>query len=172
MPDTGGFKMAMRRLAGGVCLVTGMEGGVRLGLVATAVTSFTADPPTLIACINRSASAHDGIVRAGSFCVNVLAEQDGDLARRFSSSELRASRFDDDRWTVLETGSPVLTGALASFDCTVAERLAYGTHTLFVGQVAAVAVGDGSPRPLVYLDGQYARLRAAATNIAGTSSAA
>jgi flavin reductase len=172
MPHLNSFKLAMRRLAGGVCLVTGVEKGVPLGLVATAVTSFTADPPTLISCINKSASAHDGILRAGSFCINVLDEEDSDLARRFSSPELRASRFDDNRWTVLETGSPVLRGALASFDCTVADTLAYGTHTLFIGQVISLVVGDGLPRPLVYLDGQYARLRAAATKITGSSHAA
>lgn len=172
MSQMNSFKLAMRRLAGGVCLVTATEGGVRLGLVATAVTSFTADPPSLIACINKSASAHDGIVRAGAFCINVLDERDSELARRFSSPELRASRFDDDRWAVLETGSPVLSGALASFDCTVADTLAYGTHTLFVGQVASVIVGDGSPKPLVYLDGQYARLKTAVAGIAGANCAA
>ncbi len=79
------FKLGMRRLAAGVSLITTVHDGVRHGLVATAVNSVTADPPTLLVCINKSASAHDHVDQAGVLCVNILAHEHEAVAARFSS---------------------------------------------------------------------------------------
>ncbi len=152
------FKIGMRRLAGAVNLVTTGGGGVvRQGLTATAVCSLTIDPPTLLACVNKSASAHDAIADNGAFCVNVLAESQRDLANLFSDNDAIDQRFLEGSWLELETGAPVLDGCLCSFDCKVLERLERSTHTIFVGQVVAVAESENQP-PLLYFDGQYATL--------------
>lgn len=106
------FKRGMRRLASGVSLITTIDDGVRYGLVATAVSSVSAAPPTLLICVNTAASAHDHVAAAGVFCVNILAEGHEDVAARFSSSRDRETRFASGEWRQIETGAPALVGAL------------------------------------------------------------
>src|SRR5690606_28741752 len=121
------FRLGMRRLAAGVCLITTRHDGVSYGLIATSVVSVTGEPPTLLACVNRSSSAHDPLALSRLFCVNVLAGAQRDQALIFSSSPLRAQRFQSGTWTTLETGAPVLEDSLAAFDCQVAEAMVHGT---------------------------------------------
>ncbi|MDP9900755.1 flavin reductase family protein [Variovorax ginsengisoli] len=154
------YKAGMRRLAAGVSIVTSRLGDQRAGLIATAVSSVIADPPTLLVCVNRSASAHDTIDAAGILAVNVLAIDDHDLARSFSDPSRRHERFLAGEWDSAATGSPVLKSAVVAFDCAIVQRIPYNTHTIFLGEVRAVRVGEAGCHPLVYLDQQFQRLGA------------
>ena len=78
------FKRGMRQLAAGVNVITVTNGGVRDGLTATAVCSISAEPPHLLVCVNSTAGAHGPIHRAGSFCINVLAQDQEAIAKRFA----------------------------------------------------------------------------------------
>ncbi len=151
------FKLGMRNLAGAVSIITSRHGGRRFGMTATAVCSVSADPPTLLACINRSTTTHRAVDEAGLFCVNVLRHEDRELSRLFSGAQKGEERFRAELWTRLATGSPVLLNALVAFDCRVANRLVHGTHTIFVGEVERLQIG-GKGKPLLYSDGQYAKL--------------
>jgi flavin reductase (DIM6/NTAB) family NADH-FMN oxidoreductase RutF len=151
------FKLGMRALAGAVSIITSGESGRRYGMTATAVCSATADPPTVLVCVNRSTTTHDAIERIGVFCVNVLRAEDRELSGLFSGVKKGETRFREEQWTQLATGSPVLVEALVSFDCRVVNRLAHGTHTIFLGEVAQIALGRKG-KPLLYADGQYAKL--------------
>lgn len=149
------FKAGMRRLAAGVTIVTTIHDGERSGLTATAVTSLSADPPQLLVCVSRSASAHDLIHRGARLCVNVLARRHQRLAARFAGIVQGAARFSAGRWMTLKTGAPVLADAIAAFDCVVSEAVDSATHTIFIGRVVDVrARRDG--RPLLYEAGSYA----------------
>lgn len=149
------FKQGMRRLASGVVIVATECDGQCHGLAATAVTSVTAEPPTLLVCVNRSASSHDALVRSGHFCVSVLGEADRDIAMRFGSSADRETRFVGREWRPLVTGSPALAGSLASFDCRLSEVMKSSTHTLLFGQVVALETWADEIRPLLYWDGAF-----------------
>lgn len=149
------FKLGMRRLASGVTLITTVIGEQRHGLVATAVSSLSADPPSLLACVNRSASAHAPIRTSGIFCVNVLSAAQKDHAARFSSSRERDQRFQDGDWRVMKTGAPALEGSLASFDCELRQLYEYESHTIFIGEIVDVELWAVSIQPLVYMDGTY-----------------
>lgn len=149
------FKLGMRRLASGVSLITTVADGTRHGLVATSVTSVSTDPPSLLVCVNRNASAHDHIAQAGILCVNLLAETDQTTAARFSSSIDREKRFEKGDWQLLETGAPALATALASFDCRIERTVSHGSHTIFICKVAKTHVWEVELSPLVYLDGRY-----------------
>lgn len=153
--DIGLFKQGMRQLSAGVCLITTRCKDERGGLTATAVCSVSAQPPQLLVCVNKTASAHDLIMESGIFCVNVLATQHIDLAARFSGQHgiEGDERFQDREWPTLKTGSPVLPGALVSFDCAVVRRVDAGTHTIFIGGIEDVAVSDG--KPLIYSNGDF-----------------
>lgn len=159
MPDADLFKRGMRRLAAGVSVVTTCEGGERYGLAATSVCSVSAEPPSLLVCINRSTATHDAILRAGYFCVNLLSESDDELARRFSTPAERERRFLDREWTTLVTGAPALVGALATFDNEVVDAVDVQSHTVFIGRVKAIKLWQPDIASLVYLDGQFDTLR-------------
>ncbi|MGQ0509095.1 MAG: flavin reductase family protein [Betaproteobacteria bacterium] len=159
------FKLGMRALAGAVSIVTCGHAGHRYGMTATAVCSATADPPTVLACINRGTTTHGAIARSGVFCVNVLRFEDRELSGLFSGTlvgQVRGEeRFSSADWTRLATGSPVLANALVAFDCRIANRLEHGTHTVFLGEVEALHLGRKG-KALLYADGQYAKIAALA----------
>lgn len=160
MPDPIEFKLAMRRLASGVSIVTTMNGDTPHGFAATSVTAVSADPsPLLLVCVNKSVSCHDLILASGLFCVNLLSEADVETAMLFSSAKDRHRRFELCRWETLSTGAPALSSALASFDCRVHRAVEVQTHTVLFGEVVETKLIDDPLHPLVYIDGRFDGLR-------------
>jgi flavin reductase len=151
------FKQGMRSLAGAVSIITSSHRGQRYGMTATAVCSATAEPPTVLVCINRSTTTHEAVANAGIFCVNVLRQEDQELSSLFSGAQKGEGRFREEQWEKLFTGAPVLKDALVAFDCRVVNRLEHGTHTVYLGEVEQLLIGRKG-KPLLYADGQYARL--------------
>jgi flavin reductase (DIM6/NTAB) family NADH-FMN oxidoreductase RutF len=151
------FKLGMRSLAGAVCIISCRHGGQVFGMTATAVCSATAEPPTVLACINRSTTTHEAISNGAIFCVNVLRHEDRELSSLFSGVQKGEGRFREDQWTKLATGAPVLRDALVAFDCRVVNRMMHGTHTVYLGEVQQLLFGRKG-KPLLYADGQYAKL--------------
>ena len=150
------FIQGMRQLASGVTLITTAHDGRRAGLTATAVCSVSAEPPQLLACVNRRSETHRVIDQSGVFAVNVLASDQQRLAQIFAGATdiYGDRRFEQADWTELATGAPVLTSCLASFDCRVVESMAAATHSVFIGRVAAVTF-EPALDPLVYVEGDY-----------------
>jgi flavin reductase len=159
--DSAEYKLGMRSLAGAVNIITRLGGGKPCGMTATAVCSAAAEPPTVLVCINQITATHQAIAESGVFCVNVLRHEDRELSTLFSGAhggEMRGeARFRNGQWTRLATGAPALQSALVSFDCRVVNRLVHGTHTIFLGEVQQLQIG-GKGRPLLYSEGQYAKL--------------
>ena len=86
--DAAAFKKGMRHLAASVTLITTRHRQQRGGLTATAVCSVSAEPPQLLVCVNKTASAHDPIGHAGFFCVNILSPQHRKIAERFAGRKV------------------------------------------------------------------------------------
>lgn len=151
------FKLGMRQVASSVAIVTSRAGGRRNGLTATAICSVSAEPPTVLVCVNRNASAEAIIAESGHFAINFLAEEQHNIARLFSKSKLDAAeRFGEGSWLSMVTGSPILDGAVASFDCEVEAQIPAASHHIYVGRV--VAVVSSSQNPLLYRDGLFRKL--------------
>lgn len=156
------FRHGMRRLVSGVSIVATRDEEGPKGFLATSVSSVALDPtPCLLVCVNRSVSSHDAFLKTKVFSINVLAEQQVDMARRFSSPELRNSRFDSESWEHLETGAPIYRKALASFDCHLMTTMAVQTHTVLIGRAVAVRTAESVVGPLIYYNGVFDRDRAA-----------
>lgn len=153
------FKQGMRRLLAGVSLVTTHEDDISHGFIATAVTSVSAEPPRLLVCVNKAVTSHDVLHRSGALCVNLLGREHEPLSRRFSTSHLRESRFAEGNWTTLETGAPVLSDALASFDCRIGEIIPAHSHTIFICDILAIRYGGADRAPLAYYNGRYVSAR-------------
>ena len=152
------YRAGMRRLAAGVCLITSHRGDVFGGMIATAVTSVSSDPPTLLICVNRNASLFEMIQETGRFCVNVLAASAVPIVEQFSSSARRGDRFTTDEWTTLASGSPMSAHALVAFDCQVAKVVDWQTHGIFLGEVCEVLCPDSVAAPLLYMDQRFHQL--------------
>lgn len=155
--DAGLFVDAMSRAANGVNVVTthGLEGCD--GITVSSACSVTADPPSLLACIQQSSPAASAVEHNGVFCLNVLSAEQTRVSEAFASRIADLDdRFSVARWGTLVTGCPVLEDAAAAFDCKVDHMLTEGTHRIFIARVVAARAGQASP--LVYGRRSYARL--------------
>ncbi|RMS59348.1 FMN reductase RutF [Pseudomonas syringae pv. aceris] len=90
------FREAMSSLAAAVNVITTDGPGGRAGFTATAVCSVTDQPPTLLVCINRSASVYDAFMENGTLCVNTLGNGQQDLSSVFGGKSSQQERS----WTV------------------------------------------------------------------------
>jgi flavin reductase (DIM6/NTAB) family NADH-FMN oxidoreductase RutF len=115
-------------------------------MTASAVSSLSLDPVQLLVCISNGLPTLANIRAAGRFAVNVLRDDQADVAMRFADPT--ADRFAGlalrDGWE-----SPALADAIAVFDCRVAEMLPGGDHTIVIGDVVACE-NDPDAAPLVY----------------------
>jgi flavin reductase (DIM6/NTAB) family NADH-FMN oxidoreductase RutF len=147
------FKQAMRRVASTVNVITVCVGGEPMGITATAMSSLSLDPPSLLICINRTASLHSPLEDVSHFCVNVLHRSQEEIARMFADRSRQALRFAEG-WQVDCDRPPRLADAQAAILCRRIKHFPYGTHSIFIGEVEEVAV-RGDVAPLVYVDGRY-----------------
>lgn len=74
--DADQFRLGMRTLAAAVTLITSTGSGHRHGMTATAVCSVSAEPPTLLVCLNKATATHGAVAKSGAFCVNLLRAED------------------------------------------------------------------------------------------------
>jgi flavin reductase (DIM6/NTAB) family NADH-FMN oxidoreductase RutF len=149
----------MRELAGGVCAVSAGEGNERGGLVATSVTSLSVEPPTLLVCVNRSASAWPLFGRYKKFSVNLLGLRHLELARHFSGATgaTGPERYAVGPWTQAPAEAPILSDALVAVQCEVEEILERYSHAIIIGRVLHVTPAQMG-EALVYVRGGYANL--------------
>lgn len=151
------YRDAMRRVPAAVTILTSLFENEANGLTATAVCSVTADPPQVLVCVNRDATAHMLIAKSRHFVVNFLSEEHEERARRSSKSKLPAQeRFVGISWAIMQTGSPAMADAVVALDCRVNQELVCGTHAIYIADVVDLRVGDAAP--LLYKAGEYCRL--------------
>src|SRR5262249_11554219 len=146
------FKHAMRRVPTGVTVVTSFKDDEPRGITVNAFASVSAEPPTLLICINRAARSYLYISASGVFCVNVLAGSQRALAERFSG-KIRDRQFEGVPYRVGATGAPVLAGTIAHFECTVVEEHHARSHSIFLGRVVNCVARPGTP--LGYFNGGF-----------------
>lgn len=142
----------MRRFATGVTIVTTKNGDTIHGFTVNAFASVTAEPPTVLVCVNRNNRSHPLISEAGVFCVNILGLEQQPIAEAFQGGEPH-ERFKGVAHRSGPTGSPILDNVLAYVDCKVEEEITSGTHTIFIGRVQESGEREGPP--LGYYDRAY-----------------
>ncbi len=152
------FRSAMRHVAATVYAVTTGQVGQRHGILATAVSSLSLDPPSLLVCVNRTASLHEPLACADTFCVNVLGLGNRDVAEAFERGR-GEGRFTVGDW-VEQHGVPVLSNAQSYFVCRTAHRHEFGTHTIFIGELIDARHRENAA-PLTYYDRHYIDISAA-----------
>jgi flavin reductase (DIM6/NTAB) family NADH-FMN oxidoreductase RutF len=153
MTNNEAFKTAMRRMAGAVCIVATGFDGKRAGMAATSVVSLSADPPSLLVCVNKSASVHPLLHACGMFSVSVLSREQQDLCADFGGKYDQEERFNRSRWLSGPFQLPHSAGAQATFFCKIATSSSFATHTVFIAEVFESHFVE-QVDPLVYLNGQ------------------
>lgn len=153
------FRAAMARFPGAVTIVTTGSGENRRGITATAVCSVTADPPSLLVCLNQKTGTCAQVAESGRFAVNLLPGDGGALALVFAGATGASGgdKFQAGDWQENGLGLPRLSSAIASFACEVTEAVQAGTHTLFIGRVIEIATADGAP--LLYEQSRFHQLQ-------------
>ena len=151
------FRDAMARLGAAVSVVTTGGPAGRGGFTASAVCSVTDDPPTLLLCMNRGATAAPRLKENGVFCVNTLSAGQAEVSRVFAGATKCSmeERFRSGTWTELATGAPVLEDAMVAFDCRVSEMLEKGTHIVVFAEIEAIRQRNQPEGGLIYFGRDY-----------------
>jgi len=153
------LRSMMARFATGVTVITARHGPLLAGMTANAIASVSINPPLMLASINRSSETHVAVVGSSAFAINVLADGQEEIADCFAQATTAAKlqRFCDAPWREAETGSPVLEGAIAYFDCRLIATHPGGDHSIFVGEIVAAGFEEAA-EPLIWYGSRYRRL--------------
>ena len=151
------LRSAFRLVDASVAVITAGVGPSRIAMTATAFTTVSLDPPTILVCVNRSSRIHSVITATGGYRLNVLANAQVAVAQACRGGDI-AARFDHGDWRDDAPRGPRLTEALASIGCALSDAIERGSHSIFIGAVEDVATHD--VRPLLYANGDYVCARA------------
>lgn len=155
-PDAATFRSVLSQVPTSVCVVTATTPAGPVGVTVGSFTSVSLDPPLVVFYCGLASASAAALVDAGTFCVNVLSEdQEGicsDFARR------GADRFAGCAWQPAANGAPRLAGAVAWIECRVQESFPAGDHLAIVGRVERLDAAPGEVAPLVFHRGRLRRL--------------
>jgi 3-hydroxy-9,10-secoandrosta-1,3,5(10)-triene-9,17-dione monooxygenase reductase component len=146
------FREVFGRFATGVAVIT--SAGVRGigGMTANALCSLSIEPLLALVCFENEARTLPIVRDAGRFGVSVLSAEQQNLAEVFASKLPEAEKLDAVAHR-FEGGVPIIEGAVAWAVCELRELLAGGDHTIAIGEVRELGLGDGAP--LLWYGGRY-----------------
>jgi flavin reductase (DIM6/NTAB) family NADH-FMN oxidoreductase RutF len=152
--DSATFRQVLGHFPTGVTVVTAATANGPVGLAVGSFASVSLEPPLVAFFPDRSSSSWPHIQTAGSFCVNILAEDQEVVCRRFASKG--DDKFAGLGWKPAGSGAPLLDGVLAWIDCDIDSVADAGDHFCVMGRVRDLGVGqDGGP--LLFFRGGYGR---------------
>jgi flavin reductase (DIM6/NTAB) family NADH-FMN oxidoreductase RutF len=153
----------LRRVGGcfatGVTVVTTKIGDETHGMTANAFSTLSLDPPLILVCVDHTARTHEFIPLAQAFAVNVLPADQKDLSDFFAK---RLAPHPDHElegipYNIGQTGSPLLEGSFAYFDCKLYATHPGGDHTIYLGEVVDVSDSEDA-EPLLFWRGKYRKV--------------
>jgi flavin reductase ActVB len=149
------FRAAMARCAAGVVVVTTLgEDGMPRGFTASSFCSVSMHPPLILVCLANSADSYPAFTSCEHFAVSVLGPEHRPLAQQFATKG--ADKFASDGLSLTPGGLPAAAGALVELDCETHARHLAGDHTILIGRVSGVRLGEGTP--MVYYDRSFRHL--------------
>ena len=155
------FRHVMSRLAGGVTVVATVDnGGKSHGMTVNALTSVSLDPVLVLFCCERDSSLHEPVLSSGRWTVSMLSSEQTKLSDWFAARE----RHGTDQFAGLairqgtHTHVPILADALAWLECRTWATYDGGDHTIVVGEVLDLGLGNDGSDPLLYFGSEYRTL--------------
>jgi flavin reductase (DIM6/NTAB) family NADH-FMN oxidoreductase RutF len=146
------YRRALAQFATGVTVVTtrAADGGP-VGLTVNSFNSVSLEPPLVLWSLALKASSLPAFEQCGHYAINVLSEQQLDVAQRFATRG--ADRFGPQDWRAGPFGLPLLDGCVATLVASNRSRHPAGDHVILVGEVVQFDAPGGVP--LVFHDGRY-----------------
>jgi len=154
--DEAAFRDAMARLASGVAVAACWEGDTPRGLLVSSLTALSTQPPRVLFCVKKTASAHTAFLSAQECSLSLLAEDDRREADRFSRSDLAHERFGESAWGLDPEKPPEHRRGLVRLSGFIDQKIDAGSHSIFILRVGEADVGDRTP--LIYFDRAFHRL--------------
>jgi 3-hydroxy-9,10-secoandrosta-1,3,5(10)-triene-9,17-dione monooxygenase reductase component len=152
--DAAKFRQVLGHFPTGVTVITGLDDGVPVGMAIGSFASLSLEPPQVLFCVGANSSSWPKIQSHGSFCVNILADDQEDVCRVFASKA--EDKFAEIGWKRSRNDNPLLDGVLAYIDCTIETVVESGDHAIVIGAVADLEVlHEGGP--LLFFRGGYGR---------------
>ncbi|WP_399498498.1 flavin reductase family protein [Streptomyces sp. P17] len=149
------FRAAMGRFPSGVVVVTTRcQDGTPRGFTASSFCSVSLEPPMVLVCLANSADSATSFARCDRFAVSVLSPVHRSLAERFATKG--ADKFASGGLRLSPGGLPTVERALSELDCVAHARHPAGDHTVLIGRVTGVRLGEGAP--MVYYDRSFRTL--------------
>ncbi len=150
--DSRALRTALGGFATGVTVVTCRDAaGAAVGLTVNSFNALSLEPPLVLWSLRLASPNLAAFDAATHFAINVLAEAQVDLSRRFAS--VQPGKFDDGLWLDGTSGVPLLAGSVATFECEMASSQTAGDHRLYIGRVLTTATQ--SVPPLLFHGGRY-----------------
>jgi flavin reductase (DIM6/NTAB) family NADH-FMN oxidoreductase RutF len=146
------LRAALGRFATGVTIVTCRgAAGEPVGLTANSFSGLSLEPPLVLWSLRAASTNIAAFVAAKHFVINVLADAQVDLSRRFAGRT--EDKFAEGLWSAGLHGVPVLAGCAAVFECETVSQQTAGDHVLFIGRVQRLS--EAPLAPLVFQSGHY-----------------
>jgi 3-hydroxy-9,10-secoandrosta-1,3,5(10)-triene-9,17-dione monooxygenase reductase component len=150
------FRAVLGHFCSGITIVTAVDATGPTGMTAQSFAALSLDPPLILVCPGKTSASWPRIEAVGSFCVNVLGEDQEELCRGFAVSG--ADKFAGVGYQAApHTGAPLLNGALAWVDCRLDAIYEGGDHIIAVGRVLDLGVHNEAGKPLLFYRGGYGR---------------
>lgn len=150
--DAAALRDAMSRFPTGVTVVTACGPGGPAGATANAVASLSLEPPLMLACLDLGSRTLVAVEHARLFGVNVLAADQGALARRFSTKDPHPEKWDGVAWAE-RAGAPRINGVLMWLACELRDLHDGGDHVIATGRVLDLEARHAEP--LIFHRGEY-----------------
>ncbi len=150
--DARAFRDALAKLATGVAFVTAAPDGEPTGLIVNSLASVSLQPPLVSFCPSRASLTWSRMRRTGRFGVNVLRRHHECFAAH--AAPAGADRFSGLDWEPGHGGVPLVTDALAAFECEIVAEHPTGDHYIVVGHVDNLRISP-SADPLIFFAGTF-----------------
>lgn len=154
------YRQVLGHFPTGVTVVTACTvDGVPVGITIGSFTSVSLDPPLVGFLPMVNSDRWPGMRTAGTFCVNVLAADQGALCWRFAKANLE-DQFAGVEWRRSNaTGSPILAGAIAWIDCSIEGVVDAGDHHFVIGRVLELEhiAAESEPNALLFFRGKLGK---------------
>src|SRR5262249_57709224 len=103
--------------------------------------------------VGRKAGSLRGMLEARGFAVNILARDQEQISNQFARA--LSNKWDQVKTSVGHAEAPLISGAMAHFECAPYANYDGGDHVIFVVRVVRHATRSETPAPRIFFRGCY-----------------
>lgn len=150
------FRATIGNYCSGLTIISARtQAGDLVGLTCQSFHSLSLDPPLVAFFAAKTSTSYQKIRQGGSFCVNILSDQQAGVATSFARSG--ADKWAGISWSEDHNGDPVIDGVLASISCRIEQEVEGGDHYIMIGRVNMMRF-ESDRKPLLYFRGRFAEM--------------